>query len=183
MKKMTIEEAQEILNTFTDKIKTLTLATVSESGEPFSSYAPYVEDEEGNYYAVLSAIVPHAKNMANTKKAHIMFIEDEGDSFDMYARRRLYFEADVEKFEENDSRTEEIGKLFLDKFGKTAKMLLGWPDFRIYKMIPKNGNIVLGFGAAYAMDENRQILKQNTGEDKGGTSGAHPHGYAHEKNI
>ncbi len=178
MKKINKEEAQKILDTFTDKIKTVSLATVNENSEPFSSYAPYVEDEKGNYYVLLSAMVQHSHNMSVTKKAHIMFIEDENTSIDPYARRRLYFDADVEKQEKND---ELIMKLFIDKFGKTAKIISKMPDFKIYKLIPKNGNIVLGFGAAYSLDENRKIIAQNTGKQK--LNSNRPHGVLHDENL
>ncbi len=154
------------------------LATVDENAKPFVSYSPYVEDEAGNYYVLLSAIVPHAHNMATTKKAHIMFIEDESASDNMYKRRRLYFDADVEKFEQND---EKIMALFIDKFGPTAAHISKMADFRLYKLMPKNGNITLGFGAAFAMDENRKIIKQNTGKEE--LKSGHPHGTLHEKNI
>ncbi len=176
--KMSLEEAQEVLDTFTNSIQTVMLATVNEKAEPFSSYSPYVEDEEGNYYVLLSAIVPHAHNMATTKKAHIMFIEDESASDNMYKRRRLYFDADVEKLEEND---EKIMELFFDKFGSTAKHISKMADFRLYKLMPKNGNITLGFGAAFKIDENRKIVEQNTGKEK--LTSGHPHGTLHEKNI
>lgn len=182
MKRVKKDEAQEILNTFTDDIQSVILATVDENAKPFSSYSPYVEDKEGNYYVCISAIVPHSHNMYITKKAHIMFLEDESKAAHIYARRRLYFDADVEKFDEDDKREEEIGALFLEKFGETTKFLLEQPDFRIYKIMPKNGNIVLGFGSAYAVDENKKIKKLNDGVDKGGSKG-HPHGFAHEKNI
>lgn len=183
MKRIKKNEAQEILDNFTDDIKSVILGTVDEKSTPFSSYSPYVEDKEGNYYVCVSAIVPHAHNMYITKKAHIMFLEDESKAAHIYARRRLYFDADVEKFDENDEREENIGNLFIEKFGDTASFLLDMPDFRIYKLIPKNGNIVLGFGSAFSVDENRKITKLNDGVDKGGTKKGHPHGHAHEKNI
>ncbi len=176
--KMSTEEAQAVVDTFTDNIQTVMLATVSEEGQPFSSYSPYVEDEEGNYYLLLSAIVPHSHNMAVTKKVHIMFIEDESASDNMYKRRRLYFDADVEKLEEND---EKIMQLFFEKFGETARHLAKMADFRLYKLMPKNGNITLGFGAAFRLDENRKITEQNTGKEK--LTSGHPHGTVHEKNI
>ncbi len=178
IRKMSNEEAQTILDSFTNDIKSVMLATVNEEGQPFSSYSPYVEGKDGNYYVLLSAIVPHSHNMAVTKKAHIMFIEDESASEDVYKRRRLYFDADVEKFDENDA---QIMELFFERFGQTAKHLAKMADFRMYKLTPKNGNIVLGFGAAFRIDENRKISEQNTGKEK--LTSGHPHGTTHEKNI
>ncbi|WP_198304326.1 HugZ family protein [Arcobacter vandammei] len=166
------EKVQEKLDVFLDDIKTVVLATVSSDGEPFASHSPFVRDEEGNFYVFISTSVQHSHNMYNTGKAHILFIEDESKTKHIYARRRLYFKAKAEKFDENDARTEEITQLFEARFGKEAALLREMPSSRIYKLIPRDGNFVIGFGAAYKLDEtNKKIKELNTmnGEAHGGT--------------
>lgn len=166
------DKAQEELNVFLNNIKTVILSTVSSDGEPFASYSPFVQDENGNFYVFISTSVQHSHNMYNTGKAHLLFIEDESDTKHIYARRRLYFKAKAEKFDENDARTEEITQLFEARFGKEAALLREMPSSRIYKLIPSDGNFVIGFGAAYKLDEtNKKVRELNTmnGEAHGGT--------------
>ncbi len=179
MKRYTIEEANEELSTFTSKIESVNLATVSASGEPFASYSPYVEDENHNYYVFISTAVMHSHNMSATNKAHIMFLEDESKASHIYARQRLYFRANTEKFEEDDKRAREIFKLFDKKFGSRVSFFSSQKDSRIYKLMPRDGNLVLGFGSAFKISDDRKILKLN---DKGHSS-SHDEGLKkHAKN-
>lgn len=163
MKPLTLEEAQKEFTTFLDDKQTMILSTVNKEGEPFASYSPFAKDAEGNFYLFISTAVPHSHNMYATGKAHIMFIEDEAQAKHIYARRRLYYKAAVEKFEENDPRSASIHKLFEDKFGAAVAFFEQMKDFRIYKLVPKEGNLVLGFGAAYKISEDGVKLTLNVG--------------------
>ncbi len=166
------EQVQAKLDVFLDDIKTVILSTVSEDGEPFASHSPFVEDEDGNFYVFISTSVQHSHNMYNTKKAHILFLEDESKTKHIYARRRLYFKAKAEKFDENDERTEKIAQLFEKRFEKQASLVREMPSSRFYKLTPSEGNFVIGFGAAYKLDEtNKKVKALNTmnGNAHGGT--------------
>ena len=159
MKMMKKEEAQEQLDVFLEDIKTVVLSTVDKQGEPFASYSPFVQDEESNFYVFVSTAVPHSHNMYNTKKAHILFIEDESKTEHIYARRRLYFKAKAEKFEENDERFEKIAQLFEKRHGEQAALIRKMPDSRFYKLSAYDGNLVLGFGAAFKIEEDNKTIK------------------------
>lgn len=177
MKIMKKEEAQKELDCFLDNISTVVLSTTDKEGEPFASYSPFVEDEEGNFYVFVSTAVQHSHNMYNTQKAHLLFIEDESKTEHIYARRRLYFKAKAEKFEENDERFEKIAQLFEKRHGKQAALVRKMPDSRFYKLTPSEGNLVLGFGAAFKLDEtNKKIEKLQTMKGKA-------HGGKHEENL
>lgn len=177
MKRYTIEEAQAEFDVYTQNIKSVVLSTVSKDGEPFASYSPFAQDEEGNFYVCVSTAVQHSHNMYATKKAHIMFLQDEQDAMHIYARRRLYFKAEVEKFEPNDERFEKVALLFEEKLGKAGSLVRTMSDARVYKLIPSEGNLVLGFGAAFKIDEtNKKVLELNT-------LGGKAHGGTHEEGL
>lgn len=165
-KRISEEKAKEELKNFLDDKHSLVMATVDENAEPFVSYSPYVEDEEGNYYIYISGFVPHAHNLQATKKASIMFIEDESKCGHIFGRKRLYFKASAKKFEENDPNTEKINKLFTEKFGNKVHFLQKMPDFRIYKLMPKEGDLVLGFGSAYKLSADKKTLSIKDVEHK-----------------
>ena len=164
MKRISIEDAQKELVPFLQNIQSVLLSTVDADGEPFASYSPFVEDEEGNFYVFISTAVKHSHNMNATKKAHIMFLEDESVTDHIYARRRMYFKVDSEKFEEDDTREEKIHNLFKKRFGDKVSFFSMMKDSRFYKLSPKEGNFVLGFGAAYKIASDRKTLELN---DKG----------------
>ncbi|QKF82829.1 HugZ family protein [Halarcobacter ebronensis] len=171
------EKAQKELDVFLNNIKSVILSTVDKDGEPFASYSPFVEDEEGNFYVFISTAVKHSHNMYTTGKAHILFIEDESNTAHIYGRRRLYFNAKAEKFEPEDERFEKIATLFEKKLGDQGALVRSMVDSRIYKLTPYNGNIVLGFGAAYKLDKsNKKIETQKTMKGKA-------HSQSHEEGL
>lgn len=159
IKRISTEDALKELEVFTDNKNSVMLSTVSKECKPFASYAPFVEDESGCYYICISGYVPHSHNLTDTKKASIMFIEDESVAAHPFGRKRLYFDAIAEKFEPNDPREEQVAELFSQKFGKHSSFMLKMPDFRIYKLSPKNGSLVLGFGSAYNVSDDKKSLK------------------------
>lgn len=156
--KISKADALKALEVFTKQMDSVILSTVSKEGYPFASYAPFVEDEGGNYYICISGYVPHAHNLTQTKKASIMFIQDECKAVHPFGRERLYFDAMAEKFAQNDKREEAIAKLFREKFDDKVSFMLKMPDFRIYKLNPKNGSLVLGFGAAFNVSDDKKTL-------------------------
>jgi putative heme iron utilization protein len=160
---MSIEDAQKEMVPFLQNIQSVLLSTVDAEGEPFVSYSPYVEDDQGNFYVFISTAVNHSHNMNATKKAHIMFLEDESVTDHIYARRRMYFRADSEKFEENDVRAETIHELFKKRFEDKVSFFSMMKDSRFYKLTPRDGNFVLGFGGAYKISTDRKTLKINDG--------------------
>lgn len=161
MKSISIEDAQNEMVSFLENIQSVLLSTVDSDAEPFVSYSPYVEDEEGNFYVFISTAVNHSHNMNATKKAHIMFLEDESVTDHIYARKRMYFKADAEKFEDNDDREEKIHDLFKKRFGNKVSFFSMMKDFQYYKLSPKEGNFVLGFGGAYKISQDRKKLSLN----------------------
>jgi hypothetical protein len=140
-----------------DKDKySLIVSTTSLENEPLTNYAPFVKEGE-NYYISVSSNMPHFKNMTETKKAHILIIEDESNAAHIYARKRLYFSADCEL--ENDE--EKIFKLFDARYGDKLSFLREMKDFKIIKFIPKEKSLVLGFGAAYKMGIDGKLANKN----------------------
>jgi len=164
MKRISIEDAQKEMVPFLKNIQSVLLSTVDKECEPFVSYSPFVEDEEGNFYVFISTAVKHSHNINATRKAHIMFLEDESATDHIYARRRMYFKANAEPFEEDDPREEKIHELFKKRFADKVSFFSMMKDSRFYKLTPKEGNFVLGFGAAFKISDDRKRLHLN---DKG----------------
>lgn len=72
--------------------KTVMLATVGEDGNPNVSYAPFAINN-GEYQVFISTIARHARNLQEVPKVSLMLIEDESQSRQIFARRRLSFDA------------------------------------------------------------------------------------------
>ncbi|MDA7817330.1 hypothetical protein N9A28_04010 [Sulfurimonas sp.] len=146
---------EEFKNFDKDKFS-LIISSTSTHNEPLTNYAPFVKIEE-DYYVSVSSNLPHFTNMQETKKAHILIIEDEATAEHIYARKRLYFSA-VCEVEENE---EKIFKLFDERYGDKLSFLRSMKDFKIIKISPQERSLVLGFGAAYKMGVDGELLNKS----------------------
>lgn len=134
---------------FIAKIQTAIIGTLDKKSQPFSSYAPYVYDQN-RFYVYLSDIATHAKNLKHTPKASLFFIEDESKTENLFARKRLSLQCDSEKIERESERFEEVLGLFAGKFdAKMVATLKKMTDFNLYEFKTTYGEATFGFGKAY----------------------------------
>jgi heme oxygenase (biliverdin-IX-beta and delta-forming) len=75
--------------------KTLVMATADKNGAPNVSYAPFVH-RAPPLYVYTSSLSRHTRNMVETAKASVMFIEDEARTRNFFARKRLTCHCSVE---------------------------------------------------------------------------------------
>jgi len=141
-----------------ERAKSVILATVDAEGTPNSSYAPFVQ--VGNtLYILVSFMAKHTKNLADGRKASVMFIEDESPTKQIYARERLTIEASTSRIE-RDSKTWNTAVTKLkETHGKVVDVIAEMGDFILIALQPVKGSYVNGFGSAYFVDENLEILE------------------------
>lgn len=150
---------------FTDLFQSAVLCTVSVDGTPNASYAPFVMDESKNIYVYVSGLSTHTQNLYAVPKASVLFIEDESQTQQIFARRRLTFDCTATLVERDIGLWNEIVDHFEARFGDIIKLFRDLPDFRIFKLKPSKGRFVIGFGAAYDVDPNDlSTLTTITGE-------------------
>ncbi|MEL6461905.1 MAG: pyridoxamine 5'-phosphate oxidase family protein [Cyanobacteria bacterium J06621_15] len=165
---MSIEAATKQYHTFTDSVESLMLGTVDSEGNPNVSYTPYVIDEEKNIYVFVSGMSVHTKNLHANGKASAMFVEDEKDTKQIFARRRLTYDCTASLVEKDNPQWTLIANQFSERFGDIINALCSLPDFRIFKLTPHKGLFVIGFGAAYRISgENLDELMHITGNGHG----------------
>ena len=133
---------------FRQERRTLQLATVDEEGRPNVSYAPFVQNQEG-YFVLISDIARHARNLKANPNVSLMMIEDEESSKQLYARKRLTFDATASVVErESELWTQVIGQM-KGRFGEIIDGLSQLQDFSLFNLKAENGLFVKGFGQAY----------------------------------
>ncbi|CDT14108.1 MULTISPECIES: heme utilization protein HutZ [Vibrio] len=133
---------------FRQERRTLQLATVDEEGRPNVSYAPFVQNQEG-YFVLISDIARHARNLKANPQVSLMMIEDEESSKQLYARKRLTFDAQASVIErETELWTQVIGQM-QERFGEIIDGLSQLQDFSLFNLKAENGLFVKGFGQAY----------------------------------
>lgn len=139
------EEAQSLLGNF----KTLLMSTVSAEGIPEASYAPFVRMEDNCFYIYVSQLSKHTSNLDTTGIASVLFIEDERDATQVFARRRLTFDCRAELIPRETDKWKEIMDAFSAKFGQVIDLVRPLADFKLFRMRPESGAYVRGFAQAY----------------------------------
>ncbi|KHG35110.1 pyridoxamine 5'-phosphate oxidase family protein [Sulfurospirillum sp. MES] len=130
-------------------IQTAIIGTLDAKGDPFSSYAPYMYDQN-RFYVYISDIATHAKNLQRNPKASLFFVEDESKTDNLFARKRVSLQCDSQKITRGSERFEEVLSLFAEKFDtKMVATLKKMTDFNLYEFKVTYGEATFGFGKAY----------------------------------
>lgn len=130
-------------------IQTAIIGTLDAKGAPFSSYAPYMYDQN-RFYVYISDIATHAKNLQRNPKASLFFVEDESKTDNLFARKRVSLQCDSQKITRGSERFEEVLSLFAEKFdAKMVATLKKMTDFNLYEFKVTYGEATFGFGKAY----------------------------------
>lgn len=133
---------------FRQERRTLQLATVDENGRPNVSYAPYVQNQDG-YFVLISEIARHARNLQVNPSVSIMMIEDEGSSKQLFARKRLTFDAVASVVQRDSEQWNLVIAQMQARFGEIIDGLSQLQDFVLFNLKAEQGLFVKGFGQAY----------------------------------
>ena len=156
--KSTQELSQECIALQESK-QTLLLSTVNSEGNPEISYAPYYRDAEGEFYLFISELAAHTKNLMLHNQASIMFITDEEQSRNQFARERLIYQCEVSEVSRTDVNYPTVLDALEQKFGSIMSMLKTLQDFHLFRLKPCSGTYVVGFGRAYEVDPKTGALE------------------------
>lgn len=163
-----LEKVQAEYENFTAQFESVIISTVNEAGIPNASYAPFVMDNAHNIYIYVSGLATHTKNIYANPHVCVLFIEDESQTHQIFARRRLSFDCKASLIERDTEQWNHIVEQFEQRFGEIIEVLRSLNDFRIFQLTPSEGRFVVGFGAAYHISgDNLQQLAQITGEKRG----------------
>lgn len=168
-----LERAELEYRNFTDRFQSAVIASADAEGNPNASYAPFVRDRNGFYYVFLSGLARHTPNLFYQKKASLLFLEDEKDAENIFARKRLTYSCQVSLLERNSPERTEADALFEEKFGSFYAMLRAMPDFRMFRFQPLEGLFVLGFGLAFRVEGGSLDRLTLRGPGEGDASNPH----------
>lgn len=135
---------------FTSQFDSLILATVNPQGEAEASYAPYLAQQQ-RYYIYISTLASHTHNLLTKPKCQILFLENEADTKNLFARQRFSLNCEVSELARDTSDFTNCLDQFEEKFGKMFSLLRGLKDFRLFELSPINGKYVAGFGKTYEL--------------------------------
>jgi putative heme iron utilization protein len=137
---------------FLAEFRSVLMATTSADGVPDASYAPFVRIDDNAFYVNLSELSTHTGNLLTTPRVSVMFLQAENDTKQLFARKRLGFDADAGLVERDSTRWCQVMDLFADKFGDIMDLIRPLQDFRLFRLQPRSGVYVRGFAQAYPIE-------------------------------
>lgn len=151
------EDNADALATAYDALETLltqksaVLATINTDGSPLASYTPFVVDSDKSFYIFVSMLSNHTGNLLRTEQASLMLIADEAESPQIFARHRLTFACQVEELVRDSDAWQAAAERYGDRFTSMFELLRGLSDFKMFRLTPQAGMLVVGFGQAYTL--------------------------------
>ena len=146
-----LDEARVEMDQLVSNMKTVILSTVSSEGTPNSSYAPSIKNDKGDYFIYISSLSKHTSNLLNGSTLSMMIIDDESDSENIFARRRLTMDATPSLVDRGTDQWQEIIDMMEEQLGETIAYLKDLTDFHMFKLEPGSGLFVHGFGKAFKL--------------------------------
>lgn len=141
---------------FKQQCKTIVLATLDTEGKPNVSYAPFVINN-GEYQVIISTIARHARNLLDVPKVSLMLLEDESKSREIYARRRLTFDATARVLTRHSDEWHSAVQALQNRHGKIVENLSKLEDFKVFCFKPTTGLFVKGFGKAFQVTPDELV--------------------------
>ncbi len=143
-------EKRDLL-TFIEGFESAVIGSIDEEGRPFSSYAPFVYHEH-RHYIFISDIARHALNLKHSGTGSLFFIEDESQTANIFARKRISLQCDVTAVSRDEKAFSTVMKQFEQKFEPSmVGMLMSMQDFNLYAFRTVAGEATYGFGEAYTV--------------------------------
>lgn len=157
---MTGLEVESFLETF----QTLVIASLTPEGLPHASTAPYVR--MGNdFYILISTVAQHGRNLLANPDISLLFAEDESQCAQPFARKRVTIEAGASETVRTDPMYAAIIERFKAHFNpELVGSLTQMGDFHLFRLSPLGGSAVMGFGKAYRLNQNLEVLTQIMGQ-------------------
>lgn len=145
-------EYQQGMEALQHGAKTLIMASLAEDGVPETSYTPYAQGDTGCFYIFISELASHTANLRRAPQLSVLFIQDERDSRNLYARERLTWRCCAREVAISSAEYEQGVALLRAEQGGMIDMLSGLSDFRLFALEPVSGTYVVGFGKAFEVN-------------------------------
>ena len=130
--------------------QTILMAAPGEGDIPEMGVTPLVwHDREMFIYP--SRLSAHVRAMLDSGKAAFLVIEDEGQAQNIWARKRIKFNAEIHEIERKTELFDMVCDEFATRHGPTMGLIRDFTDFHLLRLRPTGGVMVLGFAQAYRL--------------------------------
>jgi len=100
----------------------------------------------------ISRLAVHTRDLLVNPMLGTMLIDDEQNSNNLFARCRVRYQCEAIAIEPDDEQYTALLDRYQDHHGKVVTLIRQLPDFILFRLIPKSGVFVVGFGEAYRIE-------------------------------
>jgi putative heme iron utilization protein len=142
------EQSEQTLARIIRETRVATLGTVHE-GEPNLAMVAYSFAEDfSTFYIHVSRLGKHTTDMENDPRVSLLITETDDHRADPQTLARVSIRGIAEILARSDSGYAQVKKNYLERFPE-AEQLFSLGDFNFWKITPKGGRFVAGFGRAF----------------------------------
>ena len=124
------------------------LGTLHDDEPNLAMVAYAVADDFSVFYIHVSKLGKHTNDMERDPHVSLLIIEKDDDRADPQTLARVSIRGMAEILPRTRSEYAEIRNIYLERFNE-AERLFSLGDFNIWKITPKGGRYVAGFGRAF----------------------------------
>lgn len=147
-----LDEILAEARSFHRAFQSVLMATTSDDGRPHASYAPYIEGADGDFYVFLSELAAHTRNLMKDPRVSLLFIEEESEMKQVFARKRVTYEGAAREICRDDPTFNPLLDHMAKRHGPIVGMLKNLRDFHLFRITPEKAVYVRGFGEAFTLE-------------------------------
>jgi heme iron utilization protein len=142
------QQSEQTLALLIHSTRVAALGTLHE-GEPNLAMVAYAFAADFSaFYIHVSKLGKHTTDMENDPRLSLLIVEADDRRADPQTLARVSIRGMAEMLPRNDPDYAQIRKIYLERFPE-AEHLFNLGDFNIWKITPKGGRFVAGFGRAF----------------------------------
>ena len=146
------EELEREMRALRCMLRSVVLATADGDGLPDASYAPCLEDAQGNVYIFVSGLARHTQNLLAAGRVSVLFIEDEGETVNVFARKRVTLDCMAMPIPRDHPDWNGVLDGMAERLGKLVETLRDLADFQLFCLTPRTATYVRGFGQTFRFE-------------------------------
>ena len=140
--------------------KTIIMTALTDEDAPEMGVTPLIRFD-GGLYIYPSRLSSHVRALLARRHGQFLLIEDEATAQNIWARKRMKFNASIEDISRDDPLFDPLCEEFAKMHGPTMNLIRDFSDFHMLKLTPLSGVLVTGFANAYAVSGADLVITEH----------------------
>lgn len=142
------QQSEQTLARLIRETRIAALGTLHDGGPNLAMVAYAFADDFSAFYIHVSKLGKHTTDMENDPRVSLLITEADDHRADPQTLARVSIRGVAEILPRTDSVYAQVKKLYLERFPEAEQLfILG--DFNLWRITPKGGRFVAGFGRAF----------------------------------